>query len=76
MKLVLKRLAAATAIAALMVPALGHAGTRAGNSAVVVPASVVKTVGSKGSFPSAPGLEIAKIKASDKAAFKRKSAGT
>ncbi|MBF9151573.1 hypothetical protein [Novosphingobium jiangmenense] len=76
MNLFSKRLAAATAIAALMTPALGHAGTRAGKTTVVVPASVAKTVGPKGGFPSAPGLEIAKIKANDNAAFKRKSAGT
>jgi hypothetical protein len=85
MNRVLKQLIAASAFAATIVPATGHAGTRASDptpaaasksvaSAAAAPAQ--PTPGPKGGFPPAPGLEIAKIKANDNAAFKRKSGGT
>lgn len=72
--------AIAAALIALL-PASATVGVRAGDnkppastSAKVAPVSA--TQGPKGGFPNSPGLEIARIKANENAAFKRKSNGT
>lgn len=57
-------------------PSAAMAGTRAGDHKVVYPAAKAAPRasdrhGPKGGFPKTPGLEIAKIKADDHAAFKR-----
>jgi hypothetical protein len=72
------RLFAASAVAFLVLPGGATAGTRASTPVVTssLPAKGNQPPGPKGGFPASPGLEIAKIKASDNAAFKRKSAGT
>ncbi len=76
-----KFLTAATAsLIVALSPVTAQAGTRAADSkpqAVTtqnLPAGASQ--GPKSGFPSSPGLEIAKIKANDNAAFKRKSNGT
>lgn len=63
------RLAAACVIAGLALPTAAMAGTRASTTTVVSKGNA--TPGPKNGFPSSPGLEIAKIKANDNAAFKR-----
>lgn len=72
------RLVAACLVAGLMLPSAGIAGTRASTPTVASSSSAKAnpTPGPKNGFPASPGLEIAKIKANDNAAFKRKSAGT
>ncbi|MBA4353309.1 MAG: hypothetical protein C0409_01325 [Novosphingobium sp.] len=59
-----------------LTPSAAMAGTRAGDNKTVYPAAKAAPAastsqGPKGGFPSTPGLEIAKIKANDHAAFKR-----
>lgn len=75
MNLFMRQLAAASAVAALLAPVAGHAGTRASQTTRVTSApATTKATSPKSGFPSTPGLVIANIKASDKAGFK--SAGT
>jgi hypothetical protein len=69
----------ATGIAAgLILPTAAMAGTRASPPIVPVatPGKGNPEPGPKNGFPPSPGLQIAKIKANDNAAFKRKSGGT
>lgn len=75
-----RRLALGLAAAAVtLAPAAAFAGTRASDgkaaSAAQGPANPGKALGPKDGFPNSPGLQIAKIRANDNAAFKRKSNG-
>ncbi|MBB4613509.1 hypothetical protein IQ25_03872 [Novosphingobium taihuense] len=74
----MKWLFAAGLSACVILPATANAGTRASPppAATSTPSKGNPAPGPKNGFPASPGLEIAKIKANDNAAFKRKSAGT
>lgn len=73
-----KWLLAAGIAVVLVLPTAASAGTRASPPIVVAtsPSNGNPAPGPKNGFPPSPGLEIAKIKANENAAFKRKSAGT
>ncbi|MGV3510892.1 MAG: hypothetical protein ACO1OX_02695 [Novosphingobium sp.] len=73
----MKWLVATGMLACTVLPSAANAGTRASAPAVVTTTAKGNgQLGPKNGFPASPGLEIAKIKANDNAAFKRKSAGT